>query len=69
MYGASIEQDFPHIAYERAQLKRTLEIRRLLAADQPRIQRPQRSLATIFGRLTPRFDARTPRGQSSAIAS
>jgi hypothetical protein len=66
MYGASIEQDFPHIAFEREQLKRKLEMRQLLEADQPRRQRPRRSLAAIFGRLTPRFDVRT-RGRQSPV--
>ena len=69
MYGASIERDFPHIAYEQEQLRRKLEMRRMFEADQPQQQRPRRSLAAIFGRITPRIDVRTPGRQSSVIPS
>lgn len=69
MYGASIEQDFPHIAFEREQLRRKLEMRQLLEADQPQRRRSRRSLAAIFGRLTPRFDVRIAGRRSPATPS
>src|SRR5690349_3654810 len=59
MYGASIELDFPHIAFEQEQLRREFEMRRLFDANQPQAQRPRRSVADIFGRLTPRFTLRS----------
>lgn len=59
MYGGSIEQDFPHIAFEQEQLRHKFEMQRLFEADRPQPQRTRRSLAAIFGRLAPRFDMRT----------
>jgi hypothetical protein len=67
MYGASIEKDFQHITFENEQLKRKLEMRQLLEANQPQRQRPRRSLAAIFGRLTPRIEVRAP-GRRSPVA-
>jgi hypothetical protein len=58
MFGPSIEQAFPHIAFEQEQLKRKLEMQRLLEADQPQLPRSRRSVANLFGRFTPRFDVR-----------
>jgi hypothetical protein len=58
MYGGSIEQDFPHIAFEQEQLRHTFEMQRLFEASKPQPQRSRRSLATIFARLAPRFDVR-----------
>jgi hypothetical protein len=69
MFGPSIEQAFPHIAFEQEQLKRKLEMQRLLEADQPQPQRSRRSLATIFARLTHRFDVRIAGRRSSVIPS
>ena len=69
MYGGSIEQDFPHIAFEQEQLRRTFEMQRLFEANQPQVQRPRRSLADIFGRLTPRFSLRTPGRRSPGTPS
>ena len=69
MYGASIELDFPHIAFEQEQLRRTFEMQRLFEANQPQVQRPRRSLADIFGRLTPRFSLRTPGRRSPGTPS
>ena len=60
MFGGSIEQDFPHIAFEQEQLRRTFELQRMFDASQPPVQRSQRSFGDIFGRLTPRFSLRTP---------
>jgi hypothetical protein len=68
MYGGSIEQDFPHIAFEQEQLRHKFEMQRLFEANQPRQLRPRRSLAAIFGRLTPRFVVRTP-GRRSPTTS
>jgi hypothetical protein len=64
MFGPSIEQAFPHIAFEQEQRMRKLEMQRLLEADQPQRQPSRRSLTTIFARLTPRFAVRTPDGPS-----
>ena len=50
MYGGSIEQDFPHIAFEQEQLRHKFEMQRLFEANQPQPQRTRRSLATIFAR-------------------
>ena len=69
MYGGSIEQDFPHIAFEQEQLRHKFEMRRLFEANQPRRPRPRRSLAAFFGRLTPRFDVRPPGRRSSVTPS
>lgn len=69
MYGASIERDFPHIAFEREQLRHKLEMQRLLEADQPQPQRPRRSLAAIFARLAPRFEVRIAGRRSPVIPS
>jgi hypothetical protein len=69
MYGGSIEQDFPHIAFEQEQLRRTFEMQRLFEANRPQVQRPRRSLADIFGRLTPRFSLRTPGRRSPVTPS
>lgn len=69
MYGASIEQDFPHIAFEQEQLKRKLEVQRLIDANQPRPQHPRRSLAAIFGRITPQLDTRAMGKQSPVVPS
>jgi hypothetical protein len=69
MYGASIELDFPHIAFEQEQLRRKFEMHRLFEANQPQVQRPRRSLATIFGRLAPRIEVRSPGRRSPVIPS
>jgi thiosulfate dehydrogenase [quinone] large subunit len=59
MFGPSVERDFPHIAYEQDQLRRKFELQRLFDANQPQVQRPRRSIADIFGRLTPRCTLRS----------
>ena len=65
MYGAAIETDFQHIEFEREQLKRTLERRRLLeAGEQQPQQRPRGSLVQLFGRFVPGIDLRVPAGRS-----
>lgn len=69
MYGASIELDFPHIAFEREQLRQKFEMQRLFEANQPQPQRPRRSLAAIFARLTPRFEVRIAGRRSPVIPS
>jgi hypothetical protein len=69
MYGGSIEQDFPHIAFEQEQLRHKFEMQRLFEANQPQRPRRRRSLAAIFGRLTPRFDVRTPSERSPVTPS
>ena len=69
MYGGSIEQDFPHIAFEQEQLRHKFEMQRLFEANQPQPQRTRRSLATIFARLIPRFDVRTPGRRSPVTPS
>ncbi len=63
MYGASIEKDFQHIAFENEQLKRKMATRSLLEAERQQ-QRPRRSVVDIFGRLAARLDLRTPVGRS-----
>lgn len=67
MYGASIEQDFPHIAFEQEQLRRQFELHRLFEANQPQPQRARRSLADILGQLASRIDVRIP-GKRSPVA-
>jgi hypothetical protein len=70
MYGAAIETDFQHIAFENEQLKRKLETRRLLeTGEQPSQKRPRRSLVHVFGRLVPRLDLRIPIGRSPITPS
>jgi hypothetical protein len=68
MYGASIEKDVQHIAFEQQQLKRRLEMQRLLD-DEQIDQRSRRSLVDIFGRFTPRLALRTPAGRSPVTPS
>ena len=68
MYGASIETDFQHIEFENEQLKRRLEMWRLLETGEQRPQqRPRRSLVNTFGRLVSRLDRRASVGRSPVV--
>jgi hypothetical protein len=69
MYGASIEQDFPHIAYEQEQLRRKFELQRLFDANQPPVQRPRRSFGAIVGQFASRLSLRSSGRRSSATQS
>ena len=70
MYGASIETDFQHIAFENEQLKRKLETRRLIDAECRTQVSRRRSLAEIFGRIVselyPRVRGGNPRQRPQA---
>ena len=68
MYGAAIETAFQHIEFEREQLRRKLEMRRLLEVEQ-QPQRSRRSLAAVFSRITPRFDVRIADRRSTVTPS
>ena len=70
MYGAAIETELQHIAFQNEQLKRKLETRRLLeTGEQPLQNRPRRALVHFFGRLVPRLDLRIPIGRSPITPS
>ena len=68
MYGPHIEQQFSHIEFENEQLKRKLETRRLLEAEQQQAQaNPPRPLVRVLARFLPRLDLRTPASRSPEV--
>jgi hypothetical protein len=69
MYGGSIEQDFPHIAFEQEKLRRTFELQRLFEANQPQPEHPRRSLADLFGQFASRFTLRSSDRRSPVTPS